>query len=96
MRRQRVMLLGELFDEFLKSEGLEKGIERIRVFEAWDEVVGEKTAQLTLDKFLKEGRLFCRISTAVARNRVFIERQIIVDKINNKLGEKVVKEIIVR
>ncbi|MDP3397706.1 MAG: DUF721 domain-containing protein [Bacteroidales bacterium] len=94
MRRQKAVLLGELFGEFLKSEGLEQGIKRMEVFEAWDTAVGERISELTTEKFYKDGRLFCKISSSVARTQLFTQRVEIIKKINDIMGSKIVKEII--
>ena len=94
MRRQKVVLLGDLFGEFLKSEGLEQGIKRMEVFEAWDSAVGERIAELTTEKFFKDGRLFCKIQSSVARTQLFTQRVDIIKKINDLMGSRVVKEII--
>lgn len=96
MRRERVVRIGELFRDFLKSSGLDDGILRMRIFEAWDEVVGEKYTDYTLEKFFNEGRLFCKISSSPARNHLFMERLNIVKKINEKLGEDIVKVLILK
>ncbi len=96
MRRQRVVKLGDLFGEYLKKEGLEDGILRMKIFEAWDEVVGEKLSSYTMDKFFKDGKLFCRISSSAARNTLFMQRVEIVNKINKKLEIDIVKILILK
>ena len=94
MRRQKAVLLGDLFGEFLKSEGLEQGIRRMEVFEAWDATVGVRIAELTSEKFFKDGRFYCKISSSVARTQLFTQRLEIIKKINDIMGSKIVKEII--
>ena len=96
MRRQRVVKLGDLFGEYLKKEGLEEGILRMKIFEAWDEIVGEKLSSYTIDKFFKDGKLFCRISSSAARNTLFMQRVEIVNKINKKLEIYIVKVLILK
>ncbi len=96
MRRERVVIIGDLFRDFLKTSGLDDGILRMRIFEAWDEVVGAKYIDYTLEKFYKEGRLFCKISSSSARNHLFMERLHIVKKINDKLGDDIVKVLILK
>ncbi len=96
MRRQRVVKLGDLFGEFLKKEGLEDGILRMKIFEAWEDVVGEKLSAYTVDKFYKDGKLFCRISSSAARNTLFMQRIEIVEKINKIIEKEVVKVLILK
>lgn len=90
------MLIGEVFKEFLKESGLDHGVLRMRVFESWDSVVGEKYKGYTLDKFFKDGRLICRISSSTARNQLFMNRLVIVERMNKLLGSEVVKLLILK
>ena len=96
MRRERVVKLGDLFGEFLKREGLTDGILRMKIFEAWDEVVGERLSSYTTDKYFRDGKLFCRISSSAARNTLFMQRIEIVRKINLKLEGEFVKVLILK
>lgn len=88
------MLLGEIFGDFLKAEGLETGIKRMEVFDAWDKAVGSRMAEYTTEKFFKEGKLYCKISSSAARTQLFMIRIQLVEKINQILSSEVVKEII--
>jgi len=96
MRRQKVMSVGEIFNDLIQKQGLSQGLERIRVFEAWNEVVGEKLAALTIDKYYKDGRLVCVIGSSVAKNELFMRRIEIADNINSKLGSQVLKHVIIK
>ncbi|MDP3451563.1 MAG: DUF721 domain-containing protein [Bacteroidales bacterium] len=96
MRRQKVVKIGELFGDFLKSNGLEDGIRRVQIFEAWNTVVGERYSDYTLEKFFKDGKLFCKISSSSARNHLFMERLTIVKRINEIIGEDIVKVLILK
>ncbi len=96
MRRQKVVRIGDLFGDFLKSNGLDEGIRRVRVFEAWESVVGERYSEYTTEKFFKDGKLFCKISSSSARNHLFMERLTIVKRMNELLGEEIVKVLILK
>ncbi len=96
MRRQKAVLLGDLFGEFLKSEGLERGIERIRVFEAWDSAVGGRIADMTTEKYFKDGRLICKLDSSSAKSYLFAQRKTIIEKMNSILESTLIKEIIIK
>ncbi|MFA6770468.1 MAG: DUF721 domain-containing protein [Bacteroidales bacterium] len=96
MRRQKAELIGDIFKEYLKDSGLDQGVLRMRVFEAWDSVVGKKLMEYTLDKYFKDGRLICRLSSSIARNQIFMNRIIVIERMNEKLGAQVVKQLILK
>ncbi len=96
MRRQKVVRIGDLFGDFLKSNGLDEGIRRVRVFEAWEKAVGERYTEYTTEKFFKDGKLFCKISSSSARNHLFMERLTIVKRMNEILEEEIVEVLILK
>ncbi|MFA5641412.1 MAG: DUF721 domain-containing protein [Bacteroidales bacterium] len=96
MRRQKTVLIGEVFKEYLKETGLDQGVLRMDVFEAWDSVVGEKFKEYTLDKYFKNGRLICRISSSSAKTQLFMNRIVITQRVNEILGAEVVKTLILK
>ncbi len=96
MRRQKVELIGDIFKDFLEESGLDQGVLRIRVFEAWDSVVGAKFNEYTLDKYFKDGRLICRLSSSTARNQLFMDRLVVIERINKILGSEIVKALILK
>lgn len=96
MRREKTVLIGDLFSEFLKQNGLENGIERVEVYDALRLAIGEKNYALIVSKFYDSGRLFCTLSSAVLRSTLYMHRIAIIDKINKELGRSVVKELIIR
>ena len=96
MRRQKTVLVGEIFKDILKETGLDQGVLRMRVFEAWDSVVGEKYKEYTLDKFFKDGRLICRISSSSAKTQLFMNRIVVTERMNKILGSEVVKLLILK
>ena len=96
MRRQKTVLIGDIFKDLLKETGLDQGVLRIRVFEAWDSVVGEKYKQYTIDKYFKDGRLICRLSSSAARNQLFMNRIAVTERMNEMLGSEVVKLLILK
>lgn len=96
MRRQKTVLIGEIFKDYLKETGLDQGVLRMKVFDAWDSVVGEKYKEYTMEKYFKDGRLICRISSSPARNQLFMNRVVITQRMNKILGSEVIKLLILK
>ena len=51
MKREGSKLISDLLADFVKSEGLEEGLMRVKIFKTWDLVVGESYAKATVSKF---------------------------------------------
>jgi hypothetical protein len=96
MRRQKAVPVGEIFLEMLRRNGLEEGVRRVDIFNAWNSVVGERYSRYTTSKFFRDGRLVCTISSSAAKSSLIMHRLKIVQKMNTILGEQIVKELIVK
>jgi hypothetical protein len=53
MRREKSVPVGELFSQLLKNSGLEEGVKRVDVFNAYNQVVGNRYAEYTSSKYFK-------------------------------------------
>lgn len=96
MQRTNTNILSALLKEFVKEEGLEEGLLRVRISKAWDVVVGRKYAVYTTSKFFNNGVLYCTISSSIVRNQLFFRRDDIVFHLNKELGEEIVKNVVLR
>lgn len=96
MKRENYIKIDELLDRFIKEFGLENGLQRTRVFNAWDQVVGLKFSKLTINKFYKDNKLYCSISSSVARDQLFVRRLQIKKQINEILGKEYLAEIVLK
>ena len=96
MKRENAKRLEVLIEQFVRSEGLADGLLRVRIFEAWDIVVGADAARCTGNKFFKDGKLFCTIDSSVIRSQLWFQRDTIKKEINSLLSGGHVKEIILK
>lgn len=81
--RKDAVSMEELVSLYIKHMRLTSGLNRQRIFEAWDDVSGAR--QYTLDKFVKDGVLYCRMSSSVVRSKVNLQKDFILELLNAKL-----------
>lgn len=96
MQRSNSNRLSLLLEEFIKDEGLEEGLLRVRIGKAWDDTVGQKYAICTIAKNFANGILYCTINSSLMRNQLYFRQNDIIAQINKKLGEEIVKKVILR
>ena len=99
MERKEPSSMEELMPQLLSS-GMNDNI----IMSAWDKVTG--AAPYTLSKYVKNGVLYCTISSSVVRNQLFFNKDAIVDAINREVladslylatpGRKPVKTLILK
>lgn len=73
----------ELITQYIREMKLTSGFNRQRIFEAWDAVSG--ASRYTIDRFFRDGMLYCTISSSVVRNQLYFQRDVLVQKMNEYL-----------
>ncbi len=75
----------ELIGQYIREMKLSSGFNRQRVFEAWDVVSG--ASRYTIDRFFRDGMLYCTISSSVVRNQLYFQRDVLVKQMNEYLDD---------
>ncbi|MCQ2347421.1 MAG: DUF721 domain-containing protein [Paludibacteraceae bacterium] len=93
MRRQRFMSMGEIMVDYLRETGLEKPLLERKVVELWSEVMGTTVARLTRSVEVEQGVLRVRLSSAALRSQLFEMRFELVKKMNEAVGDDVIRDV---
>lgn len=80
----------------LREMGLEKRIKERQCLLLWDEVVGEKLASVSQAEDIKNGVIFVSAKDPIWGQEIFNFKGLIIQKLNAKIGEDIVKDIKVR
>jgi len=85
--------IGDAISKFLKRSGLEKGVKQRTVLLIWHNTVGEKIAKNSEPVKIEGGNLYVKVKNDSWRYNLGFYTQEIIDKLNAKLGSKVVTKI---
>lgn len=96
MKRENTQLIKDVLQEFIKEERLEDGLQRVRIFGAWDLVVGDAGARATASKFFRDGILYCTINSSIIRTQLYYRKEEIVLMINKMLNDNIVSKIVLK
>lgn len=96
LRKAKIKKLDVAIREVIKEYGLEEKLKETSVLTSWDEIVGERIAQVAKAKKIKNGKLNVSVENPVWRNELIFLKKEIIEKINKKFKEEIVKEIIFR
>lgn len=80
LRRKDAVGMDVLIDQFIREMKLSSGLNRQRVFEAWDVVSG--AARYTVGRFYRDGVLYCTIGSSVVRNQLCFQKAYLIDRMN--------------
>lgn len=84
--------LKNFLDDFPHRKRLKRGM----ILSMWDKTVGERIAEQTENVHFEYGNLIVHVKNPAWRQEIHMKRFSIAKKLNDKVEEKVIKEIVVR
>ncbi len=94
MRRSNTQSLSDILKEYVKEVRIEHKLKEVDAVQSWENLLGKTIAHYTRNIYIRKNILFVEISSSVVRNELFMMREEIKRKINENVGEEIVKTII--
>ncbi len=94
MARTNDKSLKEAIEQMLQVYKLRRKFDETGLVLAWPDIMGKSVANRTKDIFIRERKLFVRIESAVIKNEMVLMRSNIIDRMNERMGRKVIEEIV--
>ncbi len=85
-----------IMEMITKQSGLDVKLREASIPDIWVEIVGEMINTHSKVINITSGKLFISTDSSTWKAEIFLRRQEIIDKINNRLGKPHIKELIVR
>jgi predicted nucleic acid-binding Zn ribbon protein len=96
MRRSKTISLAEAMKDYIREMHLEGKLNEIGLINSWEETVGKAIASRTTKIFIKDQVLYVHLSSSVVRNELLMLRQTLKEKLNEKAGAEVIRDIVLR
>jgi len=96
MEKANVRKIRDILQEFLRENKLDVKLRERGLIDSWEELMGKTISRATKKIYIKDGKLFVVISSSVIRNEIHMLKQEIVKKLNEKAGEDIITELILR
>ena len=88
--------IGEALQQFLKKSRLKAGVQAVQIEEVWEEIMGKTVAKYTDKLQIIGSTLFVTTTVAPLKNELIYQKEKIIERVNEALGEKVIKEVVVK
>lgn len=85
--------LGSVLQQYLKAIGAEKRIKEMQVLQTWEKVVGKYIARDASKFEFKDGVFTVKFRSAIIRNEISMRKSMIMDRLNEEVGDDIVKKI---
>ena len=86
--------IGNILHQFFYELGIDKPILKFQALDMWSKVVGEKISEVTEPRRITDGKIFVKVKNDTWRNELVYYKKNIIEKLNNELGSRIVKDII--
>lgn len=88
--------ISEALKEFVETNKLEKGLNKINVSDAWKKLMGNGINNYTTSIHLERETLYIQLSSSVLREELSYGKQKIINLLNEELGKEIIKKLILR
>jgi len=88
--------LQDVLNQLISKLGWQEKSDLVNIIKQWNEIVGEKFAEVSVPQKLNEGALTINVESSVWRSELFYRREQIIQKINDLNNRIIVNELIIR
>lgn len=96
MRHNEHNKLSDLLKDFVKDNHLGKGLDKVNVREAWENLMGNGVNNYTTNIQLKGETLHVELSSSVLREELSYGKDKIITMLNEALGKELIKKLVLR
>ena len=84
----------DLMQSFIKENNLTKGMQKMKIEEAWQKLMGQGVVSYTQSVQLQNTTLIIRLTSSVLREELSYGKDKIIKMINEEMGSEVVTKLI--
>lgn len=88
--------ISEILKEFVDSNKLQSGLDKVNVREAWESLMGNGVNHYTTAIKLERDILYVQLSSSVLREELSYGKEKIIAMLNEVLGKEVIKKLVLR
>ena len=86
----------DAMQQFLKQSRLKGSIQALQIEDAWEKIMGKTIAKYTDKIQIVNNTLFISSTVATLRNELLYQKDTIIARVNEALGEKLIKDVVIK
>ena len=86
----------DAIQQFLKQSRLKGGIQALQIEDVWEQIMGKTIAKYTDKIQIIQHTLFISSTVAPLKNELMYQKDKIIERVNDALGEKVINEVVIK
>lgn len=94
-RKTNEQSLKEAIHSLLDVYRLNAGIDKVKLQEKWEAIMGPAMSKRARLISFKEGKLIIKVESAALRQELSLSKSKILQRLNSELGKEVIKEVVI-
>ncbi len=90
------MHIGEAIKLFLSKSRLKSGIQALQIEAIWENIMGKTIAKYTNKIQIINGTLFIETTVGPLKQELLYQKNLIIERVNEALGEKVITAVVIK
>ena len=86
----------EAIRQFLKQSRLKGNMQALQIEDVWEQIMGKTIARYTDKIQIIQHTLFISSAVAPLKNELLYQKEKIIERVNEALGEKVINEVVIK
>ena len=95
-RNNENLSISDALKEFVETNKLEKGLNKVNVDDAWANLMGNGVNNYTTAVNLERETLYVQLSSSVLREELSYGKEKIINMLNEELGKEIIKKLVLR
>jgi predicted nucleic acid-binding Zn ribbon protein len=96
MRRSKTISLADAIKDYVRVMNLEGKLLEVNLINSWEEIVGKAISSRTSKVYIRDHILYVNLNSSVARNELLMLKEALKEKLNERAGKEVIKDIVLR
>jgi hypothetical protein len=94
--RMGQLSMQDAIQQFLKQSRLKGSIQALQIEDVWEQIMGKTIARYTDKIQIINQTLFISSTIAPLKNELLYQKEKIIERVNEALGEKVINEVVIK
>jgi len=95
-RHNEHLKIGDVLKEFVETNKLQSGLDKVKVREVWEEMMGNGVNHYTTAIKLERQTLYVQLSSSVLREELSYGKEKIIKILNEAMGKELIKKLVLR
>lgn len=96
MRRSKTITIAEAVNDFIREMNIGDKLSEAGVINSWEDTVGKAISSRTTRIYIRDHVLYVHLNSSVVRNELLMLREALRERLNQKAGKLVIKDIVLR